>query len=91
MSSLTKQDNVRFVSITTLCREQNVDHDWRQPQSVLTSLLPRLAASPTLTLLLVDETEACGGDWSSFEPCDNVDLIMALQPWSDVKGTKCTR
>ena len=87
LSSLTKQDNVRIVSISTLCREQNVDHDWRQPQSVLTSLLPRLASSPTLTLLLVDETEACGGDWSSFEPCDNVDLMMALQPWSDVKGT----
>jgi hypothetical protein len=81
LSSLADQDNVRIVPCRVLCQEQDVEYDWDQPQSTLASLLPHLAASPPLTLLLVDETQPGGGDWAAFQPCDNLDFMIALMPW----------
>ena len=81
LHSLAKQDNVRIVPWTVLCEELGIEYSWGQPQSTLTSLLPRLAASPPLTLLLVDETRPGGGDWAGFQPCDNLDFMISLQPW----------
>ena len=86
LSFLAGQDNVRIVPFRVLCEEQEVKYEGRQPQSTLTSLLSRLAASPPLTLLLVDETSPGGGDWAGFEPCDNVDFFIALAPWGRGSG-----
>ena len=86
LSSLAGQDNVRIVPCYVLCEEQDVEIDYRHSQSMLTRLLPRLAASPPLTLLLVDETEPGGGDWAAFQPCDNLDIMISLQPWNYGRG-----
>ena len=107
LSSLAKQDNVRIIPMTVLCEEQDVEYEELDAQSTLTRLLPRLAASPPLTLLLVDETKPGEGtygpyesslrqmgyreqrgegegeaDWADFQPCDNLDFMIALAPWS---------
>ena len=84
--SLVQQDNVRIVPCRVLCEELGIKYDFGQPQSTLTSLLPRLAASPPLTLLLEDETPPGGGNWTSFQPCDNLDFMIALAPWSRGSG-----
>ena len=87
LSSLAMQDNVTIVDFQVLCQKQDVEYNYRRPQSTLASLLPRLAASPPLTLLLVDETFAGEGDWASFQPCKNLDFMIALAPWDRISDT----
>ena len=82
LSSLAKQANVRIISLTVLCAVLGIKYDWAKPQSTLTNLIRRLAARPPLTLLLVDETKPGGGDWAAFQPCNNIDFMIALSPFS---------
>ena len=35
----------------------------------------------------MDETSPGGGDWAGFQPCDNLDFMIALAPWSYDYGT----
>ena len=78
--------DVTILPIDKLCEDLGVKPDPDYPKSVITEIIKSLSSSDQLTILLVDEINACdrdgqvSADWSDLPTAPNVVWILSVNP-----------
>ena len=86
---LENMQNIEVMNLRKLCRELNIQYDYRTPREtinrVITSLSDKYRNTDIITLLLVDEVYPCWRrqptpDWRDLEVRENVIWLLGLSP-----------